>query len=660
MRDASRLIATAVGVLGVLCISAAVSAQTPQAVGRVATLPSGTIQGSVHDEAGAPVAGAMVSALGSSTAFAVSDRLGLFALRPLSPGPYLVRAHLSGFIAPRGQIVQVSPSARVSSLISLRHVATSSAPSPAILPASLGGAVPLPEPAGTQPDSPTVTGNGTSGADKNDKNDQNDKNDRDGEIEWRLRHARRSILNDAMDQVLVADASPAGAGAFAGRRAGRAAGSAAHVATSFFADTPFFGQVNLLTTSSFEAPQDLFAARAFLGRSVANILVGAPVGDRADWTVRGAVTQGDIASWVLFGDYVTRAPARHRYDVGVSYSTQRYDGGNFAALRNVTDGSRNAGTLHGFDTFAVTPVLSVTYGARYARYDYLDGQSLLSPRLALTVVPAEHLRVNALISRRALAPGAEEFIPPADTGIWLPPQRTFSSLTGNGPLIAERTTHVEAGLERDIAAGTTVSVRAFSQKVDNQLVTLFGIDEPGRPSATLGHYFVANGGGVDANGYGAGVKAVIAERVHGSIEYSFARARWNTPNTPNTANPADNFTYLLLLAPSALRTASERIHDLSTSIETDVPETSTRVIVLYRLNNGFARRDGTDRPAVDARFDVQVRQALPFMDFSTAKWEMLVAVRNFFHDASSDHSIYDELLVVRPPKRVVGGLTLRF
>src|ERR1700687_1188079 len=138
MRDASRLIATAVGVLGVLCISAVVSAQTPQAVGRVASLPSGTIQGFVHDEAGAPVPGVMVSALGSSTAFAVSDRLGHFALRPLSHGPYLVRAHRSGFIAPRGQIVQVRPSAQASSSISLRHVATGSAAFPGIVPASLG------------------------------------------------------------------------------------------------------------------------------------------------------------------------------------------------------------------------------------------------------------------------------------------------------------------------------------------------------------------------------------------------------------------------------------------------------------------------------------------------------------------------------------------
>jgi hypothetical protein len=48
------------------------------------------------------------------------------------------------------------------------------------------------------------------------------------------------------------------------------------------------------------------------------------------------------------------------------------------------------------------------------------------------------------------------------------------------------------------------------------------------------------------------------------------------------------------------------------------------------------------------------------MDFSSARWEMLVAVRNFYRDATADASVYDELLVVHPPKRIVGGLALRF
>ncbi len=57
---------------------------------------------------------------------------------------------------------------------------------------------------------------------------------------------------------------------------------------------------------------------------------------------------------------------------------------------------------------------------------------------------------------------------------------------------------------------------------------------------------------------------------------------------------------------------------------------------------------------------MQVHQSLPFLDFSTAKWEMLLGVRNFFRDPAIGQSVYDELLVVHPPKRIVGGLTMRF
>jgi len=154
------------------------------------------------------------------------------------------------------------------------------------------------------------------------------------------------------------------------------------------------------------------------------------------------------------------------------------------------------------------------------------------------------------------------------------------------------------------------------------------------------------------------VRAAFANRVHGSIEYSLTRAQL-------TSIDADSFGYLLVFAPSAIRPQGERIHDVSTSLETEVPETSTRVVVLYRVSSAFAHGAAaasplTQSPSVDTRFDVQVRQSLPFLDFSSAKWEMLVAVRNFFRETASDQSVYDELLVVRPPKRIVGGLTLKF
>jgi len=645
MSNASRMTASAVvGGLVLLCLPSLGIAQSPTAVRpvtHIASIAAGSILGVVQDEHGAPVAGAMVSALGASTAFAVSDRAGRFEMRTLSPGPYLVRAHLTGFVASRGQVVDVRPSGRSASAIALRHVNSAGA---------LAGYPVLAAGVAAAPEAPVPPADSAGPADPASAPPSNDDH---GEVAWRLRHARRGVLKDATLPADILAGAPGQPNAFDAPSAlGRFGESSARLATNLFANTPFSGQVNLLTIGSFDSPQQFFTANNF-AHGTAYLALGAPVGEHADWTARAALTQGDLASWIVAGEYTTRAPAQHRYDVGLSYSTQRYEGGNFAALRDVTDGSRNAGAIYAFDTFSISPVLTLTYGGRYARYDYLESRSLISPRLALTVAPTNHFRVSTMLASRALAPGAEEFMPRMESGIWLPPQRTFAPLVSGRPFEAERTNHLELEVEHDLASAT-LSVRAFRQHVSHQLVTLFGITTPGMPSA-VGHYFLSNAGDVNASGLSAGVRAAIASRVHGSVEYSLTRARLGAPD-------ADNLGYMLVFAPSAVRPKTDRIHDVATSIETEVPETSTRVVVLYRLSSAFAHAPEATAPspALDSRFDVQVRQSLPFMDFSNAKWEMLVAVRNFFRDAAPDQSIYDELLVVRPPKRIVGGLTLKF
>jgi hypothetical protein len=92
--------------------------------------------------------------------------------------------------------------------------------------------------------------------------------------------------------------------------------------------------------------------------------IGAPAG-HGDWAVRGAMTQGDVASWILAGSYVTREPVTHAYQMGLSYSMQRYDGGNPLALAAVTDGMRNVGSMYAFDHWTVSRALSIGYGAGY-------------------------------------------------------------------------------------------------------------------------------------------------------------------------------------------------------------------------------------------------------------------------------------------------------
>jgi hypothetical protein len=638
----SRLMASAaVGGLILLGLPANSSAQrttgSPAAplVGSGAAVARGSLAGVVRDDRGLPIAGATVSLIGSATTSTVTDRSGRYELTGLTPGSYLVRAQLGGYLTSRVQTVDVLAGVRRISPISLRR-ADRSVP---LLAAGIGAAadpVPASEPAVATDEAEAAPSEPEAPGDESQT-----------ETAWRLRHARRGILKETTllpDDLLAGDLGPVEA-------FGRAFGSPARLATAFFTDTVFSGQVNLMTAGTFETPHELFTTSS-LSRGIAYVRLGAPVGANADWTVRGALTQADLSSWILAGTYATRGPARHKYDLGWSYSTQRYDGGNPLALRDVTDGSRNVGTVFGYDTFAIAPAVTVAYGGRYERYDYLDDRGLLSPRVELTVSPTAHTRLGASFSRTGYAPGAEEFLPPGDAGIWLPPQRTFSSFEPGRPLHAEYSTQVAVEIERDIQA-STIAVRAFRQYVDDQIATLFGVDVPSQPNAKLGHYLVGTAGDAIAMGCTAEVRTSFADRVHGSVAYSLTQAQ---------LTPSDELRYLVLLAPSAIRPNGERIHDVSTRVEANVPETSTRVLVLYRVSTAFARPfgQGGEAPGLDSRFDVQVRQSLPFLNFTSAKWEMLLAVRDFFRTPGADQSVYDELLVVRPPKRIVGGVTMHF
>jgi len=581
-----------------------------------ATTTQGELHGVVQDEHGLPLSGAVVSALGSTTAFAVSDREGRFLFRSLPYGPYLLRAHLQGYTPARSRVVQVN-SSRGSWTIALTRSDGTGVPS--ILAAGVG-----------------TTGEAPAAAPSPDDHDH-------GEVAWRLRHLKRSVLKDS-EMTLVEDppSFDDGAAGFA-----RAVGQPARLASSLLSELPLTGQFNLLTTASFNRPQDLFAVDSLGQQSVAYLSLVAPT-STGEWTMRGTLTQGDISSWIVAGSFARRADAVHRYEAGLSYSTQRYQGGNIDALSAMRDGARNVGTLYAYDDWAIAPRMRVAYGAKYANYDYLAGdRTLLSPRASVTVRPVagDSFSLRTSVSHREMAPGAEEFVPPT-VGLWIPPERTFSALGRQG-FVPERVDHFEIAAEREWQGNLLIGVRAFRQRVGDQMVTLFGIatDAP-RP---VGHYVVGSAGNLEAQGWGVSVSRNVSERLRAAVDYSRSDAR--------RTGPSPQARRLTAVAAAVLRDL-DTVHDVTASAQTVVPVTATRVLVLYKMSNAFA--DSLTSPGMGARFDVQVNQALPFMKLMKAHWEVLVAVRNTFRDDQFDGSVYDEVLVVRPPKRVLGGVTVRF
>jgi Carboxypeptidase regulatory-like domain len=592
----------------------------------ISAMLNGAIKGVVSDDVGGPLAGAMVSALGATMAMTVTDANGRFSLDKLPAGDYTLRAHLAGFAASRRENVRVGVTPASIYRLQLHRLENAVATT-----GSTDGVTTRPI---------LAAGFGLPSVESSDPNAADDDHPHT-DTAWRLRHLTRSILKDSSSVVVIEnDDSIAPDDSMLGHMNGSTS-----AVSSFFADLPFNGEVNLLTTGAF-APGHLFSGD-MLPRGVAYFAIGAPIG-LGDWAVRAAMSQGDLSSWIVAGSFVSKREGIHSYDLGWSYSTQEYQGGNPIALAAVTDGNRNVGEIYGVDRWTVGPGVSVEYGGRYARYDYLVQPALFSPRVGLSLEPTKTTRINAVLAQRMIAPGAEEFLTPAVAGPWLPPERTFSPLYGDS-LRVERARDLDLLVEHDFGM-YSFGVRRFFQGVDNQTMTIFGMRAPDG-TRSVGHYYVAGAGSVDVDGWGIRLSSNTSKRVSGSVDYSLTHGHWNSFGEISQARP-----WLANLT----REQDEDMHDLTTSIQTAIPETATRVFVLYKLNTGYAHRSGTlSETGLDARFDLQVNQALPF-GFGNTKWEVLVGVRNLFHDPNDPASVYDELLVVRPPKRVVGGFLVRF
>jgi hypothetical protein len=532
----------------------------------------------------------------------VSDRQGRFEIKALPPGEYLVRANLQGYTPSKGTLVRVAAGGRHPWSVTLSPLAA--AGKPQVLTAGMAGGDSLESGAG---------------------DDENT-----SEVVWRLRRIPRGVLKEGEFGTLE-----------------RQPGSRVHASSpARFAEVN--GQINLLTTTSFERPQDLFTMSSGMPRPIAYVALMAPMVE-GEWILRGAMTQGDVSSWILAGSFLRPESSTHRYGASASYSTQNYQGADPEARLAMGEGSRTVGEFSGHDTWTVNRHLTIGYGGKYGTYWYLDDPALFSGRMSVSVKPSpvDPVTVRISAAHREIAPGAEEFAPPL-VGPWLPADRTFSPIAKTA-FRPESVDHFEIAGEGEIRGSFIVGIRAFRQRVDDQIVTLFGMTMSEAP-ATVGHYQVGTAGDFKAHGWGVGLQRVMNGGLQASVDYTQFQV------TPSRVAP--DWDVLVRLAPGMLR-KEERIHDLTATLTSRVPQTATRFLMVYKLNTAYTDSLATG-PQTDARFEVQVNQELPFLDFTGAQWEVLAGIRNLYRSELFDGSVYDELLVVRPPKRVVGGLTVRF
>ena len=290
-----------------------------------------------------------------------------------------------------------------------------------------------------------------------------------------------------------------------------------------------------------------------------------------------------------------------------------------------------------------------TTALKLDRYDYLADPNLVSGNVGLRLAVAPRTSILVSASPHMTAPGAEQFLPPATAGMWLPPERTFSAFDAGEALRPERTNRYDVQLETrvsgDAGGGAVVRIGRFAEMTADQMATLFGLDA----ASASGHYYVTAPGSVRVEGWVVGFAGPIARHVQGTIDYRNTRGDWTAERS--TAD-------LVRLVPSLARAGQDAAHDLTTSLDAIVPMTSTEVTVAYRFNTSVSELLVL-QPVPVGRFKVEVRQQLPFQPLGRGELNLLFSARTMLNEPGAG-AYYDELLTVAPPLRVTCGLQMRF
>ncbi|HEX5069971.1 MAG TPA: TonB-dependent receptor [Vicinamibacterales bacterium] len=460
------------------------------------------------------------------------------------------------------------------------------------------------------------------------------------DIAWALRHLTRSVLRDTGPATpgFTKPDSAGGQRVLAGRAGDRWA---------LPADVDFRGQLNFVTTATAGPMTGLSPFSA--PRGVAYLSLGAPVAGYGAWNLHAAVASGDGSSWNVLGDYQSDADRSHLWNVRLSYSAQGSTSST-EELQAAVPLARSVASVAVSDRWHAASSVDLEYGGRAERFDYLAAPQVFGAHAAVSyrVLPRTILRVSG--AQNMVAPGADEFLPPPAGGPWLPAERLFFPLTGRGTLQAERVRSADVSVAYRLGARDlwpTIEIRRFTEATHGQNATLFGVTG----SDSRGQYFVGQVGDIDMRGWGAAVNGQFGAHVHGRVEYALVDSTWRNAGRARSVRRA---------APSAVRDDLERVQDLTASVNAEVPRSKTQLSIVYRLSTAFSRGDGLDGTVAGGRFDVQVRQGLNYRPTRGSQVELVMSIRNLFRDLRGEASFYDELLTVRPPLRVMGGIQVRF
>ena len=441
----------------------------------------------------------------------------------------------------------------------------------------------------------------------------------EGEREWRwlVRHKRRSVLETADHDTTAGEGAPG---------PGLSLPAAPHLA----ALGPLAGSMELATTAGAGSPAD--AVGGSLPGGVGSLRLKGQLADGVRWSLGGLIAESEGRAWRTAAEFVLEPGGGHEVEVGAGYGVGDLRTTHADVL---PEPGRAVGAVFVRDRWRLGDRLTATTGARYTYVGFLPDSHHADAVVQIELRGDERTFVRGSVAARTLTPGGDLL---TLSTVASSPAITWARLEeGLRPARARR---YEVGVDRDFGPAR-LGAMVFDETTRDVLLTTFDGSTP----------VVRNGGTVGARGFGVTLGRRFGGVANGSVTYTFGRGR-RSGTAPSLADvPVTSFD-------------AAEFHDLEARLETVIDWSDTRVAALCRLSALSDDRGpataGATRTSNAARFDVQLTQGLPFLQpLTRADWELLLAVRNMFYEASQA-SFLDELAVQDPPTRVVGGISVRF
>jgi hypothetical protein len=439
----------------------------------------------------------------------------------------------------------------------------------------------------------------------------------EGEREWRwlVRHKRRSVLETAGHDTASEEGAPA-----------QSLPAAPHLA----ALAPLAGSMELAAMAGSGSPAD--AAGGGLPGGVGSLRLRGQLADGIRWSLGGLVAESEGRAWRTAAEFVLEPGGGHEVEVGAGYGAGDQRPTQAGIL---PEPDRAVGAVFLRDRWQLGDRLTATTGARYTYVGFLPDSHHADAVVQIELRGDRQTLVRGSVAARTLTPGGDLL---TLSTVAASPASTWARLEDG--LRPARTLRYELGVDRALGSAH-LGAHVFDERTRDVLLTTFDGSAP----------FVRNAGSVGARGFGLSLGRRFGSIANGSVTYTFGRGRHSGTSPFATDVPVTSFD-------------EAEFHDLVARLETVIDWSDTRVAALCRLSALSDDRGpataGATRTSNAARFDFQLTQGLPFLQpLTRADWEVLVAVRNMFYEASQG-GFLDELAVQDPPTRVVGGISVRF